>query len=181
MSSEDERVIDEERIEIAEEGEFENTTITQTGSDGRTVETKRIPICDHCLRKLGGDFSLCYKCRKKLCDKCKVDFRNNKTICPQDLRSIHPWTRQTFKVALLVANSIDNAGIIHKITKIPKNEVMEKLRFLIEGGYMDRHNFFGYCISESGLEAIHAWSQLFRGATDMIQLDEEIKGFVLRS
>ena len=179
MTFDDEKIIDEERIEIADEGELESTKISQSEHDGRNVETRRITMCDYCLKKLGDDFSLCFKCRKKLCKRCSIDFRN-RIICPQDLRSIYPLSRESFKVLLLIANSIDNDGVIHKITRIPKKEVMEKLRFLEEAGYVDRHGFWGYCISETGLEAIHAYAQIFGGAGDMVQLDEEIKRFVLQ-
>lgn len=173
----DERVIDEERIEVADEGELESTTTSQ-GEDGHSIETKRIPICDHCLKKLENKFSLCYVCRKKLCMKCSIDFRN-RTICPQSLRGIHPWSRQTFKVALLVANNIEKEETIHRISGIPRKEVREKLRFLEESGYLDRHRFWGRCISELGIEAIHAYAQIFGGEGDMVQLDEEVKRFVL--
>jgi len=177
--SDDEKIIDEERIEIAGEGELESTTTSRNEKDGYSVETKRVPICDYCLKKLGDDFSLCFKCRKKLCERCSVDFRN-KIICPQDLRSIFPLSRESFKILLLIANSIENVGAINKITKIQKKEVREKLRFLLEAEYVDRHHFWGFCVTESGLEAIHAYSQVFGGAGDMIQLDEEIKRFVLQ-
>lgn len=178
MSSDDEKVIDEERIEIAEEGELESNSIAQSDSDGKTIERKRIMVCDYCLRKLES-FSLCFKCRKKLCEKCSVSFRN-KIICPQDLRGIFPLSRESFKVLLLIANSIEDVGSIHKITKIPKKEVKEKIRFLLEAGFVDRHHFWGCCVSDTGLEAIHAYSQVFGGMGDMAQLDEEIKRFVLQ-
>jgi hypothetical protein len=178
LSSDDEKVIDEERIEIAEEGELESNSIAQSDSDGKTVERKRIMVCDYCLRKLES-FSLCFKCRKKLCEKCSINFRN-KIICPQDLRGIFPLSRESFKVLLLVANSIENVSAINKIAKIQKKEVREKLRFLLEAGFVDRHHFWGFCISESGLEALHAYSQVFGGTGDMVQLDEEMKRYVLQ-
>ena len=180
MSSDDDKILDEERIEIAEECKFESTQTIER--DSSSIEIKKIPVCDYCGKKLGDDFSICkiQRCKRKLCSKCSIQDFRNQTICPFDLRTIHPWSRPTFKIALLVANCIDNEGVIHKITRIPKKEVKEKLIFLQEYGYVDRHNFWGYCISEIGLEAIHAWSQLFGGTSDMIQLDEEVKQFVLQ-
>ena len=81
---------------------------------------------------------------------------------------------------LLIANGIDNDGAIHKMTGIPKKEVGEKVRFLLEAEYVARYHFWGLHISETGLQAIHAYAQIFGGSGDMVQLDEEVKRFVLQ-
>ncbi|MFY9300178.1 MAG: hypothetical protein WAO91_03180 [Candidatus Nitrosotenuis sp.] len=168
-------VMTEERTEISEEGEFDSTETATVNN--ATVTTKRIPVCDQCGNKLENSFAVCKEDGKKLCKNCSISFRN-RTICPQHLREVYPLSRPAYKVLILVANSIDDANNIHKISHIPKKEVMDILDILVEGGYVEKHAFFRRRITEMGLEAISGYSQIYGNSADMRQLDEEVKEFV---
>jgi len=173
-STNEKKIISEERTEIAEEGRLESKEIAK---DNGIVKVKRVPVCDHCGHQLSA-FSICKKCSKKLDEKCSIEFRKQ-VICPDCLRGIYPLSRQGFKVLLAHANDIRNHGDIHKITGIPKKDIKEIVQFLVGSGYLESHIIHGYRVSEGGREALSAYSQLWGGIGDMQHLDEEIKRFVL--
>lgn len=171
----DKKVIIEERTEIAGEGEFEGSDTSK--KDQSIIKTKRIALCDHCNDQLGNDFAVCHKDGKKLCKKCSVVFRN-RINCPQCIRGMYPLSRHSFKVLLLIANSICNVNDVHTISHVPKKEIKDSVQFLLEGGYIEKAGFFGYKATEMGFEALSVYAQLYGGTGDMQELDEELKGFV---
>lgn len=179
LENNDHKVITSEKIEVEEEGRLGGS---ETAKENKTlVKTKRIPVCDHCGEKLESEkhFAVCHKDGKKLCGKCSIKFRG-KIICPQDLRGILPLSRISFKILVLVANSISNVNALHEISHVPKNDVKQLMQLLLETGYIEGSGFFAYKTTEVGLEAIAAYGQLYGNEADMKELDEELKEFVRR-
>lgn len=175
----DRRVIMEERVEVEAEGRLGGTEMAKE-SQG-VVKTRRIPVCDYCGRKLDEkfQFAVCQKDRRKLCPRCSVTFRN-RIICPDDLRSFLPLSRPGFKILLMMANGITDAGDIRKVTRIPKNDVKDIMRFFQQSGYTDRRGLLQVYVTELGMEALACYGQLYGEDADMRELDQELIGFVLR-
>ena len=173
------KIMIEERTEISEEGNLESSEMAKENS--KIVKTKRILVCDYCGKQITAISSICKKCGKKLCEKCSIDFRRQ-VICPQDLRSVYPLSRTAFKVLLMVANGITSTGLIHRISGISGKEAKDIIRYLWNAGFVEKSIFSGLKISETGLEAISAYGQLFgrEDAADMRQLDEGVKRYVIQ-
>lgn len=169
-------VIEEERTEIASEGELESE---ETSLNNDTVVTiRRVAICDYCTKKKD-IFAICKKCKKKLCDKCAVDLRNQ-VLCPDDLRTILPLSRPAFKVLLLVANDIQGEADMHTLSGIPRKDIKEILTYLKSAGYVESSVIFNRkSPSDMGREAITAYGQIFGGMGEMAQLDRMIERYVL--
>ena len=171
------RVISEERHELAKEGEF-GTTVLTNNEEG-TLETKTITICDSCFRKLDIDkeeFSVCKKCKHKLCNRCSIEFQGE-IICKDDLQEIRPMSREQFKVFLMVTKGIEKSKTIWQATGIPRKKVIEVFRSLVDAEYLDKHGFFGYCETSLGLETFYAYKQRYRGDTEIVLLDVEAGEF----
>jgi len=175
LRQDDKHVIMEERTEVEKEGSLGSN---ETAQESETiVRTNRVPVCDHCGRKLEQQFSVCQKDRKKLCKKCSIAFRG-KIICPTDLQSVLPLSRESFKVLVVLANNIDNIGYIEALTHVQKNTIRETMRYLNEAGYIEKSGLFRVRVSELGFEAISAFGQLYSEDADMKELDRGVMEFV---
>lgn len=173
----DGQVMSEDRTEIAKEGDLESETMTKVNDS--MVTTKRIAMCDYCFGKID-QMSMCKKCGKKLCENCSIDFRNE-NICLQDLREIHQISRQAFKVILMVANGITGERDMCKVSGIPTDEVKGIVDMLRDSGYLSTSFLGGKRLTDTGMEAFYAHSQVLGGKDDMKDLDIRIKDYVSKS
>lgn len=172
----DKKVVMDERTEIEAEGSLGGVETAK--ENGSVVKTRRVPTCDFCGDKLEDKFAVCQKCGKKLCSKCAVKFRNQK-VCPQDLRSALPLSRTSFKVLLLIANNIQDTGDIRELSRISKDEIGKCREFISNAGYTETRGLLRTAATELGLEALTCYGQLFGGDPDMLELDQEVREFVL--
>lgn len=173
----DGQVMNEDRIEIAKEGELESETMSKVNES--VVTTKRIAMCDYCFGKID-QLSICKKCGKKLCEGCSIEFRNE-TICLQDLREVHPISRQSFKAILMVANGITGECDMSKLSGIPTDELKGIIDMLRDSGYLTTSFLGGKRLTDIGMEAFYAHSQVLGGKDDMKDLDIRIEEHVSRS
>jgi len=170
-------IITEERTELAEEGELDSERVSRVNDS--VVTTKRITMCDYCFGKID-DLSMCKKCGKKLCNNCSIDFRNE-IICLQDLREIHPISRQVFKVILMIGNGITGEHDMNKVSGIPRDDMKGIIDFLKESGYVTTSFLGGKRLTDLGTEAFYAHSQVLGGKDDMKDLDGRIEEYVSKS
>jgi hypothetical protein len=170
----DGQVMSEDRTEIAKEGELESETMTKVNES--MVTTKRIAMCDYCFGKID-QLSICKKCGKKLCENCSIDFRNE-NICLQDLREIHPISRQSFKIILMIANGITGEHDMSRVSGVPTDELKGIIDVLRDSGYLATSFFGGKRLTDTGMEAFYAHSQVLGGKDDMKDLDIRIEEYV---
>ena len=170
-------IITEERTELAEEGDLDSEQVSRVNDS--VVTTKRITMCDYCFGKID-ELSMCKKCGKKLCNNCSIDFRNE-IICLQDLREIHPISRQVFKVILMIGNGITSEHNMNEVSGIPRDEMRGIVDFLKESGYITTSFLGGKRLTDLGTEAFYAHSQVLGGKDDMKDLDGRIEEYVSKS
>lgn len=166
------RLLMEERQQIAPTGNLGGKEIAN--ENGTTVKTSIVGVCDSCGDKMGEQFVICHVDKKKICPGCAVVFDQRK-ICKECLKSNHPLSKQSYKVLVTIANKIDNRRTLHNLTKITKNDLVASIGFLREAAYIIRKGLTGYQITDSGMNIITAYRQVYGPEDDVVTLDRELR------
>jgi hypothetical protein len=171
-------ILNEQRV-IERAGRLGGKTFLTSPTGGIEREI-RIPICDVCGSRINEAFIICQGCGRKLCINCAIAYQNT-NLCVACLRNLIPLTKQTFKVLVCIANGIDSADAIAKITHIPKDDVRKCRNLLTVLGLVLKKGvsiFSKICISDNGLDAICAYRQVFGKNDDIIQFDIELRSYL---
>lgn len=120
---------------------------------------------------------ICMIDRKKMCPDCAISF-NQQKICAGCLQTRHPISKQGYKILVVVANRIDRTGEIHEITKIPKKNIDSSMHLLRNSGYIARKGLTGHKVTDSGMNMIAAYRQVYGSDGDISTLDREMRKYI---
>jgi len=137
----------------------------------------RVLTCDTCGRRMEEEFIICQGCERKICNSCAIRYQNTH-LCVNCLGNHIPLTKQAYKVLVAIANDVTDVRTISKITKIVKDDVVNWRNSLLALGLVVKRGilfFSEVCITDSGLDAIGAYRQVFGEDGDIIQFDIELR------
>lgn len=169
------RVVLDERVVAAKEGELGGKAYTSLPGGGLIKETK-IPFCDICGRK-AGEFNICIGCGRKLCVECSVAYQS-KVYCANCLSEALPLTKEEYKVLVAIANSLTDLGKIAEASNLEVSRVRACVRGLADKSLVSVKGlllFRELSILDKGLEAIAAYRQVYGGDEDVELFDSALR------
>lgn len=171
----DKKILIEENQKVADVGKLGGKETAN--QNGIIIRTSAIKICNACGDLIEGKFVVCPVDKRIVCPTC-ICKSNQQNICKECLKKTRPLSKPSYKILLTIRNCIDNQKKIHDITKITKNDLKESMRFLGESGYIVRKGLTGYKISESGMDILSAYKQVYGADEDILVLELEVKKYL---
>jgi len=171
-------ILDERRV-AERPGHLGGRTIYSSPTGGIEREFK-VLTCDTCGRRIEEEFIICQECGRKLCDSCAISYQNT-NLCVNCLRNVIPLTKQAYKVLVALANEVQDVRTISKITRMIKDDVVNARNHLLALRLIMKRGFSIFSevrITDSGLEAIGAYRQVFGQDDDVIQFDIELRNYL---
>ena len=169
------RIIFDERKVVGNQGEIEGKRYIELPGGGIAKEIS-VPVCDFCGKKLDS-FYICVECGKKVCDECAIRHRN-RNLCVECLKRELPLEKREYKVLVAVANGITCVRKISRVTRIGKKGIKLIVEGLRKRGFIEKEGFFLFSnlyTTDSGLEAISAYRQVYGMDDDVLQFDLELR------
>jgi hypothetical protein len=170
------RIILEDRKEEANEGELDNKVYYSTPDGGIIKTTKVRMFCDWCGRR-NDNFDMCVVCGKKICNECSIHFEG-KILCPECLGTLHPLSKEEFKVLKSLASEIKDLDTIATLARIKIDKVRKCVRSLIEKGLIQKEGFFPFYeinLLDQGVEVLNAYEQVFQRYEDVAIFEKELE------
>jgi hypothetical protein len=144
-------------------------------SQGGIQKVTYVPFCDYCHSPLDENFVICSKCKKKLCDNCKI-FMEGRNLCPDCFKSEYPLSKDCFKVLAMLQSNVAEEEMA-EVAGMREEEIYDHMSQLFREGYIIREGisiFSKVTLTQKGFTAFLVYERLFEKDVDISYFKERL-------
>jgi hypothetical protein len=166
------KILLDKKLEVAPQRSLGGSQIVK--ENGVNVSKSILMWCDVCGDKVELEGSvICRIDSKKVCQRCVV-FDGQRKVCFDCYKSIHPLSKQEYKVLFLKTMRVKK-GLFHNLTKIKNSDIKKAEKFLRSAGYLMRKLWTDE-VTDRGLEILGRYRKIFQNEEDVVSLERSLTG-----